>query len=203
MRSPVNQSMRSVSWIASPTMGPILFRISGVQAAGMFRRELIATILPILPLGDRLLGHAVARVEAADVADLQNPLGPLGGGDDLAAVFDGRGDRLLEEDMLAGVERGDCRLRVLVPHRDDRDRVDVGIGEQLAVVAGRLRHAEFRRHRLEPIRACACTARRAPDWERPQSRRSGSRRTSRVRSPRCEACPIGIARSPPGPAGAP
>ena len=25
-------------------------------------------------LGDRLLGHAVARVEAADVADLQNPL---------------------------------------------------------------------------------------------------------------------------------
>ena len=40
--------MRSVSCTASPTMGPILLRISGVQAAGMFRRELIATIRPIV-----------------------------------------------------------------------------------------------------------------------------------------------------------
>jgi hypothetical protein len=40
----------------------------------------------------------------------------------------------------------------LVPHRNDRDRIHVGVVEQLAIVAGRLRHAEFRRHRLEPIR---------------------------------------------------
>ena len=49
MRSPVNHSIRSVSWIASPTIGPILLRISGVQAAGMFRRELSETIFPIAP----------------------------------------------------------------------------------------------------------------------------------------------------------
>ena len=49
MRSPVNHSMMSVSWMASPTIGPILLRMVGVQAAGMLRRDDSATILPIRP----------------------------------------------------------------------------------------------------------------------------------------------------------
>ena len=39
--------------------------------------------------------------------------------------------------MLAGFERGDRRLGVLVPHGDDRHRIDVGIGEHVAVVGDR------------------------------------------------------------------
>ena len=61
--------------MASPTIGPILLRMSGVQAAGMLRREDSDDDLADPALVDRLLGHAVARVEAADMADLQDALG--------------------------------------------------------------------------------------------------------------------------------
>ena len=49
MASPVNHSMMSVSWIASPTIGPILLRMVGVHAAGILRRDDSATILPMRP----------------------------------------------------------------------------------------------------------------------------------------------------------
>ena len=77
------------------------------------------------------------------MADLQDALRLLRRGDDLLAVGDGAGHRLFEEDVLAGFERGDRRLGVLVPHGDDRDGVDLGVGEQLAVVGEGLLHAEF------------------------------------------------------------
>ena len=63
------------------------------------------------------------------------PLAPFDAAMILLAVRDRRGDRLFEEDVLAGLQRGDRRLGVLVPHGADRDRVDVGIGEQVVVVA--------------------------------------------------------------------
>ena len=54
--------------------------------------------------------------------------------------------------MLAGFERRDCRLGVLVPHGADRDRVDIGIGEHVFVVAVELLDAELIAHRGEPVR---------------------------------------------------
>ena len=54
-----------------------------------------------------------------------------------SAVLDRARHRLFEEDVLAGLQRRDRRVGVLVPHGDDRDRVDVGIGEQLPVVGDR------------------------------------------------------------------
>ena len=53
--------------------------------------------------------------------------------------------------MLAGRERGDRGLGVLVPHGDDGDGVDVGIGQQFAVVGGGLLDAELLRQRLQPV----------------------------------------------------
>ncbi len=58
-RSPVNHSMRSVSWIASPTMGPMLFENGRVQAAGMFPSRLSRHDLADAAFVDRLLRHAV------------------------------------------------------------------------------------------------------------------------------------------------
>ena len=37
---------------------------------------------------DRLLRRSVPRIEAADMADLQDAFGALGGGDDLATILD-------------------------------------------------------------------------------------------------------------------
>ena len=62
-RSPVNHSMMSVSWMASPTMGPILLRMSASRrpecCAGTQCHDL-ADLAGV----DCLLGHAVARIEA-------------------------------------------------------------------------------------------------------------------------------------------
>ena len=44
---------------------------------------------------------------------------------------------------LPACERRDRRLGVLVPHGDDRDGVDIRVGEQLAVVGIGLLHAEL------------------------------------------------------------
>ena len=53
--------------------------------------------------------------------------------------------------MLAGRERRDRGLGVLIPHRHDRDRVDLGIGQQVAIVAIGLGHAELPGHRCESL----------------------------------------------------
>jgi hypothetical protein len=46
------------------------------------------------------------------MADKENALAALGGGGDFSRIFDGRGNRLFEEDVLACFERGDGRLGV-------------------------------------------------------------------------------------------
>ena len=71
--------------------------------------------------------------------------------DDRLAVGDGGRHRLLEEDVLAGLERRERGLGVLIPHGHDRDGVDLGIGEQVAIVAIGLGHAELRRHRGQAL----------------------------------------------------
>ena len=139
--------------MASPTIGPILLRISGVHAAGILRRELSDTILPILPASICLLGHAVARVEAADVADQQIALRLGAAAMIFCAIGDCAGDRLFQEHVLAGFERRDCGLGVLVPHGDDRHGVDLGIGKHVAVVGIGLAHAELGGLLLQPVRA--------------------------------------------------
>ena len=53
--------------------------------------------------------------------------------------------------MLAGLERRDRGLGVLVPHRHDRDGVDLGIGQQVAIVAIGLGHAELPGQRCESL----------------------------------------------------
>ena len=51
--------------------------------------------------------------------------------------------------MLSGFERGRRRLSMLVPHGDDRHRVDLGISEKLAVVGEGLLHSELSGHLRE------------------------------------------------------
>ena len=58
--------------------------------------------------------------------------------------------RLLEEDVLAGLKRGDGGLGVLVPHGHDRHGVDIGIGEQISVVGKGLFDAELLGQFAEP-----------------------------------------------------
>ena len=53
--------------------------------------------------------------------------------------------------MLAGLQRGDRRLGVLVPHGADRDGIDVGIGQHVVVVAVELLHPELLAHGGEPV----------------------------------------------------
>ena len=90
-----------------------------------------------------------------------------------------RGHRLFEEHVLAGFERRDRRLGVLVPHGDDRHRIDLGIGQHVAVVGDRsCCTPNFARQLRSAGPACACTAPRVRDWGRRRWSRSGSRRTS-------------------------
>ena len=79
------------------------------------------------------------------------PFAPLEAAMIFSAVRDGRGDRLFEEHVLAGFERGDGRLGVLVPHGADRDGVDVGIGQHVVIVAVELLDAELLAHRGQPV----------------------------------------------------
>ena len=53
--------------------------------------------------------------------------------------------------MLAGLERSDRRLGVLVPHGADRDRVDLRIGQHVVVVAVELLDAELLAHGGEAV----------------------------------------------------
>jgi hypothetical protein len=86
-------------------------RPGGRNIAARVHRDDLAN----LALGDRLLGQAVAGVEAADVANLQDSLRSCGGSHDLTAIFDGRRHRLLEKDVLASFEGGDGGLGMLNP----------------------------------------------------------------------------------------
>ena len=85
---------------------------------------------------DDFLHHAedvhVAHVEA----DHQPRARCVPGVQDAVAAVDGDRHRLLAEDVLAGLQRGDRVLLMAVVGRGDGDRVDVGSGDQLAIVLG-------------------------------------------------------------------
>ena len=60
----------------------------------------------------------------------------LPGVQDAVAALGGDGQRLLAEDVLARLQRGDGVLLVAEVGRGDGDGVDVGAVEQLAIVVG-------------------------------------------------------------------
>ena len=74
-------------------------------------------------------------------ADLQHAVVPLDGGDELEAFVDRVGHRLLDVDVLAGVECRDGHRLVQVVGRADDDRIEAGAGQQLARVLGNRRLA--------------------------------------------------------------
>ena len=53
--------------------------------------------------------------------------------------------------MLPGPERGKGRLQVVVDVGDDRDQVDLRIGQERTVIGVRLRDAVLPGHLLEPL----------------------------------------------------
>ena len=105
------------------------------------------------PFVDGELGHAVTRVEAADVAHLENSPGSFGGLQGPAALLERHGHRLFEEDVLAGLERSTGGFNMVLPLCCLRDGVDAGIREHFTVVREGLAHVEFPCHRRQPFRA--------------------------------------------------
>src|SRR4029453_13664039 len=87
------------------------------------------------PVGDELAELADRRVEALDVADHELDAGAAGGGRHAQAVLQRGGDRLLDQQVLAGGDDLHRDARVLLGGRGDADRVDVAALDQLAVVA--------------------------------------------------------------------
>ena len=77
-----------------------------------------------------MCGDEVAGVPAVE-ADLERDAGPLDGGDDPVGVGERHRHRLLDEDRLARLGRGDAELGVRGRGARDRDGVDVGCREQL------------------------------------------------------------------------
>ena len=61
---------------------------------------------------------------------------PVDGGDDVEALVDRVGHRLLDVDVLAGGERVERHLPVPVVRRGDEHRVDALVVEQAPVVGG-------------------------------------------------------------------
>ncbi len=117
----------------------------GQIAAGIHRYD------PADPSGrDGLLSGGVARIEAADVAHHEVALRRPGGLHDGIAIGQGRGHRLLEEDVHSGFERRQRRLAVLVPHGRDADRLEFWVGQHLVVISKGLRDAEPLRHVRQP-----------------------------------------------------
>ena len=64
-------------------------------------------------------------------ADVEEALRLLRGRDDLRHFRRGAAERLLAEDVLAGLERGDCELRVVGGRHADVDHVDVLLPDEL------------------------------------------------------------------------
>ena len=91
---------------------------------------------------DHLAREAEHRVAEIVEADLRLDAGRLGGLGHLASVGRERRQRLLAIDVLAGGDRGQRHLLVQRVRRGDVDEVDVGIGDERAPVAGRVRKAE-------------------------------------------------------------
>ena len=89
-------------------------------------------------VADQLAGEAGDRIGPLVAARLQHPVVPANGLHHLLTLGDGKRQRLLTVDVLAGLGRGDGHQGVpVVGHRDDHG-VDVGAGQQIAEVDQRV-----------------------------------------------------------------
>ena len=98
-----------------------------VAAANEEQRADIAGERHRMRLGDR-------RMEAMVEADLDDALVPAGGRRDRRHLGGAASGRLLDEDVLAGLDRRQRDLRLAVVHGGDDDGVDLG-GDGLAASA--------------------------------------------------------------------
>ena len=85
---------------------------------------------------------------------------PFGGGvHQLDALLGGRGERLLDEDVLAGLERGEPERVVGADRRRDRDGVDRLVGEDLVELLAGADAREAPAHQLEAVRVAVADRR--------------------------------------------
>ena len=96
--------------------------------------EMPAEQLAVLAAGDRLVGELVLGEERQHVADQQQLAGLLGRLDHARGVGRRQRDRLLAEDVLAGLQGGDGHLGVPRRRQADVDHVEVRIGQHLVEV---------------------------------------------------------------------
>ena len=87
-------------------------------------------------VGDQLAHALDRRGVAVVVADGGGDAGLAGGGGDLGGLPGVAADGLLDPERLARLRGGDADLAVQHVRRADRDDVDVGVVEDLAVVGG-------------------------------------------------------------------
>ena len=131
---------------------------------------------------DELLHLAEAGVVEEQVARHQHEVALLGERDELLHLLAAHRRRLLDEDVLAGLER---LLRELVVRRDGRcddDRVDGVVGQQLVERGGRRAPAgSARRTRRAAPRRCRRSTRARRARRRRARRSSPSRRRPRGR----------------------
>ena len=85
---------------------------------------------PNSPGGDEVAERDHVGVVPPHVADRQRPIRPLRGLDHPVGVGDGRGHRLVDQNVLAVVEGMDRLLGVQRVRRADDDEVDVRLGAQ-------------------------------------------------------------------------
>src|SRR5438093_4759514 len=86
-------------------------------------------------VADQLAGEPKARVRPLLAAGLEDPAGLALGADELPALLDGEGERLLTVDIFAGLHRGIRDQGVPVVRCADNDGVDILPAQQLAEVA--------------------------------------------------------------------
>jgi len=97
-------------------------------------------------VGDELPRLHERRVVQRTLADSEDDLSLRAGLDHLARFGDRVRDRFLHRDVLAGRRGSDDVVAVHVRRREDLDRVDVGIGEQIVERRVDLRHAPLGGH---------------------------------------------------------
>ena len=85
---------------------------------------------------DRALDRLDRRIEALDMAGHQGDAGAPRGGDDLAALLDGGGDRLLDQDMDAARGAVDGDVAMQVGRRRDGDGIDAALDQAVEVGEG-------------------------------------------------------------------
>ena len=86
---------------------------------------------------DRFLDRLHGRIEALDMADHQGDAGAAGGGDDVVALLDRGGDRLLDQDMDAALDAGQRDLAMQMGRRRDGDGIDAELEQALEIGDGR------------------------------------------------------------------